>query len=129
MFNEFKKFALKGNVVDLAVGVIIGAAFGKVVSNLVDNILTPPLGLMIGGVDFSRLRLVLKAATENHVEVALNYGLFLQAIINFLIVAWALFLIVKLMNKLQHQEKVATPPPATPEDILLLRDIRDSLKK
>lgn len=129
LLEDFKKFALKGNVVDLAVAVIIGGAFGKVVSSLVDGILTPPLGLLIGGVDFSKLRLVLKEAPN---EVALNYGLFLQAAINFLIVAWALFLLVKIMHNLhfrKQQEEAAAPPPPPPEDIVLLREIRDALKK
>jgi large conductance mechanosensitive channel len=130
MFQEFKTFALKGSVVDLAVGVIIGAAFGKVVSALVDNVLMPPLGLLIGGVDFSNLKIVLKAAAEGQPEVAISYGLFLQTIVTFLIVAWALFMLIQLMNRLYREEKAAPPPPpATPEDVLLLREIRDALKK
>jgi large conductance mechanosensitive channel len=130
MFQEFKTFALKGSVVDLAVGVIIGAAFGKVVSALVDNILMPPLGLLIGGVDFSNLKIVLKSAAEGQPEVAISYGLFLQTIVTFLIVAWALFMLIQLMNRLYREEKAAPPPPpATPEDVLLLREIRDALKK
>jgi large conductance mechanosensitive channel len=126
MFEEFKRFALKGNVVDLAVGVIIGAAFGKIVASLVDNIIMPPLGLLIGGVDFSQLKFVLKAAENGQGEVAIGYGLFIQTIVNFLIVAWALFTIIKLMNELARKPQ---PASATPEDVLLLREIRDSLKK
>lgn len=124
MLQEFKAFALKGNVVDLAVGVIIGAAFGKIVSSLVDNILMPPLGLLIGGVDFSRLQIVLKGVTEDgQPPVVIGYGLFIQNLVNFLLVAWAMFMVIKAMNKVYHK-----PAAATPEDILLLREIRDSLK-
>jgi large conductance mechanosensitive channel len=126
MLNDFKTFAMKGNVVDLAVGVIIGAAFGKIVSALVDQILMPPLGLAIGGVDFSQLRFVIKEAATNQPEVAIGYGLFIQAIVNFVIIAWALFMVIKLMNRLNTQPQ---PKSATPEDVLLLREIRDSLKK
>jgi large conductance mechanosensitive channel len=131
MWEEFKKFALKGNVVDLAVGVIIGAAFGKVVSSLVDNVLMPPLGLIIGGVDFSQLKLALQAAgADGKGEVAIGYGLFLQTVVNFLIVAWALFLLIKVMNRLNRQkEQAPAPVAATPEDIVLLREIRDALRK
>lgn len=120
---DFKAFAMKGNMIDLAVGVIIGAAFGKVVNSLVENILMPPLGLLIGGVDFSQLKIVLKEAPS---EVAIGYGVFIQNVVNFLIVAWALFLLIKLMMRL-HLEQKAKPTP-TPEDVLLLREIRDSLK-
>lgn len=126
MLQEFKKFALKGNVVDLAVGVIIGGAFGKIVSSLVDNVLMPPLGLLIGGVDFSQLKLVLQVAADGKPEVVIGYGLFLQHLVNFIIVAWALFILVKGMNRLYEEPKA---PAATPEDVLLLREIRDSLKK
>lgn len=126
MVQEFKKFALKGNVVDLAVGVIIGGAFGKIVSALVDNILMPPLGLLIGGMDFSQLKFILQAAAEGKPEVVIGYGLFVQNVVNFLIVAWSLFLVVKAMNRIYEEPKA---PAATPEDIVLLREIRDSLKK
>jgi large conductance mechanosensitive channel len=127
MIQEFKQFAMKGNVVDLAVGVIIGAAFGKIVASLVDNLLMPVIGLLIGGMDFSDMKLVLKAAAEGQPEVALGYGIFVQALVNFIIIAWALFMVIKAMNTLQNQ-KPATPPP-TPEDVVLLREIRDALKK
>lgn len=126
-WEEFKTFAMKGNVVDLAVGVIIGAAFGKIVAALVDNILMPPIGLAIGGVDFSQLKIVIKEAAANQPEVAIGYGVFLQAVVNFMIIAWALFMVIRVMNRL-HQ-KPAAAPAATPEDVLLLREIRDSLKK
>lgn len=126
--QEFKTFAMKGSVVDLAVGVIVGGAFGKVVSSLVDQILMPPIGLMIGGVDFSQLKIVIRAAAEGQPEVAIGYGVFIQTIVNFLIIAWALFIVIKAMNRM----KTAPPPSAPaapPEDIVLLREIRDSLKK
>ncbi|MGE4130615.1 MAG: large-conductance mechanosensitive channel protein MscL [Bdellovibrionales bacterium] len=128
MIQEFKAFAMKGNVVDMAVGVIIGGAFGKIVSALVDKILMPPLGMVIGGLDFSDMKLVMKAATEGQPEVAIGYGAFIQSAINFLIIAWALFMVIKAMNRMQRP---APPPaaPATSEDIVLLREIRDSLKK
>lgn len=126
MIQEFKTFAMKGNVVDLAVGVIIGAAFGKIVSAMVDQIFMPVLGLVIGGMDFSQMKLVLKAAEGTQPEVALGYGVFVQAVVNFVIIAWALFMVIKAMNRLNQQPK---PAAATPEDILLLRQIRDSLQK
>ncbi len=130
VIEEFKKFALKGNVVDLAIGVIIGAAFGKIVASLVDNIITPPLGLIIGGVDFSQLKLVIAGASEGKPEVAIGYGIFIQQCFNFMIVAFALFFLIKMMNRMQRQKVEAPAPPApTPEDVLLLREIRDSLRK
>jgi large conductance mechanosensitive channel len=126
MLQEFKNFALKGSVVDLAVGVIIGAAFGKIVSSLVEKILMPPLGLVVGGTDFSNLKLIIKsAAADGKGEVAIGYGVFLQNTVNFLIVAWALFLVIRAMNRLKLNPG---PAAATPEDVLLLREIRDSLK-
>lgn len=124
--QEFRKFALKGNVVDLAIGVIVGTAFGKIVSSLVDDILMPPIGFLIGGVNFSKLQLVLYAASNGKPDVVISYGVFLQNVVNFIIVAWALFVLVKAMNRLQDQAK---PPSATPEEILILREIRDSLRK
>jgi large conductance mechanosensitive channel len=128
MIQEFKTFAMKGNVVDLAVGVIIGGAFGKIVSALVDQIIMPPIGMLIGGMDFSQLKFIIQAAgADGKGEVAFGYGVFVQAVVNFLIIAWALFMVIKTMNKLQKP-----PAPAaavTPEDIVLLREIRDSLKK
>ena len=130
IIEEFKKFALKGNVVDLAVGVIIGAAFGKIVSSLVDNIIMPPLGMLIGGVDFSQLKLILaQAGADGKGEVAIGWGLFVQNVFNFILVAWALFMLIKAMNKLQKKQEEAPAPAAIPEDVLLLREIRDSLRK
>lgn len=127
MMQEFKQFAMKGNVIDLAVGVIIGGAFGKIVSSLVDNVLMPPLGMLISGLDFTDMKLILRAAAEGQQEVAIGYGMFLQNSINFLLVAWAIFMMIKVMNRWKSE-----PPPkpaVTPEDIMLLREIRDSLKK
>lgn len=126
MLQEFKNFAMKGNVVDLAVGVIIGGAFGKIVSSLVDNVLMPPIGLLLGGVDFSQLKFVMKPAIEAQPAVVIGYGLFIQNVVNFIIVAWAMFLVIKAMNRLSRKP---APAAATPEDILLLREIRDQLKK
>src|ERR1700689_2025742 len=134
MFEEFKKFAMRGNVIDLAVGVIIGASFTRIVNSLVKDVIMPPIGLALGGVDFANFFFVIKgdravdtltAATAAK-DVTINYGLFINAVINFLIVAFVLFLLIRQMNKL-----VAGKPadaPATPEDVLLLREIRDSLK-
>jgi large conductance mechanosensitive channel len=132
MLKEFRDFAMRGNVVDLAIGVIIGAAFGTIVSSLVDDIIMPPIGMAMAGVDFSKLALVLQPATVvDGVEkpaVVIAYGKFINAVIKFTIVAWVLFMIVKAMNNLKKKE-AAAPPPAPPEDIVLLREIRDSLKK
>lgn len=129
--NEFKEFAIKGNVVDLAVGVIIGAAFGKIVTVLVEKIIMPPIGLAIGGMDFSELKILLKAAdSAGKGEVAIWYGELIQTSINFIIVAFALFLIIRGINAMKKAETVKpTIAVATPEDVILLREIRDSLKK
>ena len=136
MFEEFKKFAVRGNVIDLAVGVIIGASFTGIVTSLVNDVIMPPIGLALGGVDFSNFFFVLKGdrtvdtltAAKAAKDVTLNYGLFINAVINFLIVAFVLFLLIRQMNKLVAPTPAseATPPPS--EEILLLRDIRDSLK-
>lgn len=132
MTSEFKQFAMRGNVIDLAVGVVIGGAFGKIVSALVDKVIMPPIGLLVGGVDFSKLAITLKAATVDAAgkevpPVVLAYGEFINAIIQFVIVAFAIFMVVKMINKLHKPPEAA--PAAPPEDILLLREIRDSLKK
>jgi len=139
VLKEFKDFALKGNVLDLAIGVIIGAAFGKIVDSLVKDIIMPPIGLLMGGRDFNNMFAVLKegatagpyatveAATKAG-AVTLNYGMFINTIIVFLIVAFALFLLVKAYNQAKKSEPPA-PPAATPEDVVLLREIRDALKK
>ena len=137
MFEEFKKFAMRGNVLDLAVGVIIGASFTGIVTSLVNDIIMPPIGLALGGVDFSNFFLVLKgapadtlAAAKAAKDVTIHYGLFVNAIINFLIVAFVLFLMIRQMNKLVAPPAAGEPAVAPPsEEILLLREIRDSLKK
>lgn len=126
-FSEFKAFAMRGNVIDLAVGVVIGAAFGKIVTSLVDQVIMPPIGLLIGGVDFSAYKWVLQAAgPDGKGEVAIQFGAFLNTMIQFAIVAFAIFLVVKLMNRLiKKTEEAPAPPPA---DVMLLTEIRDLLK-
>ncbi|HXV76913.1 MAG TPA: large conductance mechanosensitive channel protein MscL [Candidatus Polarisedimenticolaceae bacterium] len=137
MIKELKEFAIKGNVVDMAVGIIIGGAFGTIVKSLVSDVIMPPIGLLLGGVDFSNLFLVLgqgsydslAAATESG-AATLNYGVFLNNVVSFLIVAFAVFLLVKSINTLKRKEQ-ATPaaPPAPPPDVVLLTEIRDLLKR
>jgi len=127
--KEFKEFAVKGNVVDMAVGIIIGGAFGKIVSSVVADVVMPPLGLLIGGVNFAGLKVTLKEAEGSAAAVTLNYGQFIQTIVDFTIVAFAIFLLVKAINTLRRQEAAPPPSAVTPEDVLLLREIRDSLKK
>ncbi|MEI7511485.1 MAG: large-conductance mechanosensitive channel protein MscL [Candidatus Peregrinibacteria bacterium] len=127
MLEEFKKFAIKGNVIDMAVGVIIGAAFGKIVTSLVENIIMPPIGVLLNGVDFSHLAITLIEKTENTSAVTIQYGVFLNTIINFLIIAFVIFLLVKQINRFKKEEEVKAPE--TPEEVLLLREIRDNIKK
>jgi large conductance mechanosensitive channel len=130
IFKEFKAFAMKGNMVDMAVGIIIGAAFGKIISSLVSDIIMPPLGLLLGGVNFTELKLVMKAATDSAEAVTWNYGNFIQVVVDFLIVAWAIFMIVKAMNAAKKKEEAApAAPPAPTKDQVLLSEIRDLLKK
>ena len=145
MLEEFKAFALKGNVVDLAVGVIIGGAFGKIVNSLVADIILPPIGILIGGVKFTDLSITLKEAVPKHMEgtkeiaetaaVRINYGNFLQMVFEFLIIAFSVFIMVKVMNRAIHlrkkkevEEAAATPPAPTNEEVLLT-EIRDLLKQ
>ena len=130
--SEFKQFISRGNVVDMAVGVVVGSAFTAIVNSLVKDVVTPLIGLLFGGIDFSDLKIVFKAATETEAELALTYGNFLQAIVNFLLVSLAIFSVVKAMNSFRRKKEEEPEPeaPAEPsEDILLLREIRDSLKK
>ncbi|MEH6564224.1 MAG: large-conductance mechanosensitive channel protein MscL [Halopseudomonas sp.] len=130
MLQEFKAFAVRGNVVDMAVGIIIGAAFGKVVSSFVNNVIMPPLGLLIGGVDFADLEVVLKEAVGDLPAVTLGYGLFIQSVVDFLIVAAAIFVAVKVMNNLKRKEEAApSAPPAPTKEESLLTEIRDLLKQ
>ncbi|MGH8481473.1 MAG: large-conductance mechanosensitive channel protein MscL [Nevskiaceae bacterium] len=129
MLQEFKAFAVRGNVVDMAVGIIIGAAFGKIVSSVVADVVTPPLGLLIGGMDFSDLAITLRAATEAAPAVTLGYGKFIQALFDFTIVAFAIFLLVKGVNHLKRKEAEAPSAPPTPSrEEQLLGEIRDLLK-
>jgi large conductance mechanosensitive channel len=128
--KEFREFAMRGNVVDLAVGLIIGAAFGKIVSSLVGDVLMPPLGLLIGGVDFTDLSITLRQATESAGAVTLRYGAFIQTLVDFVIIAFAIFLVVKGMNTLKRKKEEAPTAPAPPSpEITLLSEIRDLLKK
>lgn len=128
MLKEFKEFVMRGSVVDLAVGVVIGAAFGKIVTSLVDDIIMPPIGYLLGGVDFSQLKYVISAADEamGSTEVAINYGNFFNVVIQFVIVAFCIFLVVKGVNKLKRKEEEAPAGPSAEET--LLTEIRDLLK-
>ena len=139
-FKEFKQFAMRGNVIDMAVGIIIGAAFGKIVASLVNDVLMPPIGVLLGGVNFTDFKILIKAAIPETVDaagnvipavaaVSLNYGNFIQVIIDFLIIALAIFMMVKIMNNLKKKEeaKPSAPPAPTNEEILLT-EIRDLLK-
>ena len=135
-FAEFRKFISRGNVVDMAVGIAAGAAFTAIVNSFVNDIINPIIGILIGGVDFSELQIVLRHATETTPEVAIRYGLFINAIISFILISFALFLMVKAFNKLKEnakkkkeEEAKAAAPAAPPADIQLLTEIRDLLKK
>ncbi|MBX7249833.1 MAG: large-conductance mechanosensitive channel protein MscL [Caulobacteraceae bacterium] len=135
-FGEFREFAIRGNVVDLAVGVIIGAAFGKIVTTLVDNVIMPPIGLLVGKVDFAHMQWVLKPdnpLTKPNEAVVLGYGLFINAIVQFTIVAFVVFLLVRAINRVREMEArkpegEASPPPPTPTETLLM-EIRDELRR
>jgi len=130
MLQEFKTFAVKGNMVDMAVGIIIGAAFGKIVSSLVADVFMPPLGILLGEVDFKDLAVTLQEATETAPAVTLNYGLFLQNVFDFVIVAFVVFLFVKGINSLRKkQEEAPAAPPAPTAEATLLTEIRDLLKE
>jgi len=128
MMQEFKAFAMRGNVVDLAVGIIIGSAFGKIISSLVTDVIMPPIGVLLGGIDFSGLGLTLREATATAPAVLIKYGVFINTIIDFAIVAFAIFLLVKGLNKMK-KEQAAAPPPPPPAQEVLLTEIRDLLKK
>jgi large conductance mechanosensitive channel len=130
LVDEFKAFAVKGNVVDMAVGIIIGIAFGKIVTSAVSDIIMPPLGLLLGGVNFTDLKVIMKAATETNPAVTWNYGNFLQATFDFLIVALVVFALIKAINAgKKKKEDVPAPPPAPTKEEVLLTEIRDLLKK
>jgi large conductance mechanosensitive channel len=128
--DEFKKFAIKGNMVDMAVGIIIGAAFGKIVASLVNDIIMPPIGLLLGGVNFADLKVVMKAATDTAPAVTWNYGSFIQVLIDFLILAFVIFMLIKAINAAKKKEEAApAAPPVPTKDQTLLTEIRDLLKK
>jgi len=130
MMSEFKSFAMRGNVVDMAVGIVIGAAFGKIVSSFVNDVLMPPIGMMMGGVDFRELAIVLKAATDEAAAVTVNYGAFIQTVLDFVIIAFAIFMVVRAMNSMKKKEEAAPAAPPKPSaEVELLTEIRDSLKK
>ena len=129
MMSEFKSFAMRGNVVDMAVGIVIGGAFGKIVSSFVNDVLMPPIGMMMGGVDFSELAVVLKEASGEAAAVTLNYGIFIQTVLDFLIIAFAIFMVIKAMNNMKKKEEEAPAKPPKPSaEVELLTEIRDSLK-
>ena len=129
--SEFKEFAMRGNVIDMAVGVVIGGAFGKIVSSLVGDIIMPVVGVITGGVNFTDLKLTLKEAAEGAPAVTINYGSFIQTMVDFLIIAFCIFCVIKALNSLKKKpvEEVAPAEPETPADIALLTEIRDLLKK
>jgi large conductance mechanosensitive channel len=140
MFKEFREFAMRGNVVDMAIGIIIGAAFGRIVDSLVKDVIMPPIGLLLGNVDFSNLFVLLKQgatpgpyATVDVAQkagaVTLNYGMFINNIITFIIVAFAVFLLVRAINRLRRPETKPADAPPPPEEVVLLRQIRDSLQR
>ena len=130
MMSEFKDFAMRGNVVDMAVGIVIGGAFGKIVSSFVSDVLMPPIGMLMGGVDFSDLSVVLQEAVGEAAAVTLNYGSFIQTVVDFVIIAFAIFMVIKAMNNMKKKEEVAPAEPPKPSaEVELLTEIRDSLKK
>ncbi|RJQ34373.1 large-conductance mechanosensitive channel protein MscL [Candidatus Parcubacteria bacterium] len=126
MFQEFKKFAMRGNVMDMAVGVVIGGAFGKIVSSFVTDIIMPPISVLTGGVDFSSLAVTLKKATVGHEAIILHYGAFINTIVDFVIIAFAIFIVIRQINRFKKKEEEKPKEPS--EDVLLLREIRDLLK-
>ena len=130
MMQEFKTFAMRGNVVDMAVGIIIGGAFGKIVSSFVADVIMPPIGILIGGVDFSNLAIVIKEAVGDVAAVTINYGAFIQTVLDFMIIAFAIFMAIKAMNSLKKKEEEAPEePPAPSKEETLLTEIRDILQQ
>lgn len=129
MLQEFKEFAIRGNIVDMAVGIIIGVAFGKIVSSFVSDVIMPPIGALLGGVDFSELSISIREASEGVEAVTLKYGMFINTVIDFIIIAFAIFMAIKAINKLKKKEEVKpTVPPEPPAEVKLLTEIRDLLK-
>lgn len=130
MMKEFKEFAVKGNVVDMAVGIIIGTAFGKIVSSFVNDVIMPPIGVLLGGVDFSNLAITIKQAVGEKPAVVISYGKFIQSLVDFAIISFAIFIVVKAINELKRKEKEAhNAPPTSSTEEVLLREIRDLLKE
>lgn len=130
VMKEFREFAVKGNVVDMAVGIIIGAAFGKIISSFVGDVIMPPIGVLVGGVDFSNLSFILREAIDKNPAVVISYGKFIQTVVDFTIVAFAIFMAVKAINSLKKQEAAAPAAPAAPSNQeVLLTEIRDLLKE
>ena len=130
MMKEFKEFAMKGNVVDMAVGIVIGAAFGKIVSSFVKDVLMPPIGMLMGGVNFSDLSITLKEAVGKTPAVVVKYGVFIQTVVDFVIVAFAIFMLIKGINAMKRKEEEASAaPPEPPKEEILLTEIRDLLKE
>jgi large conductance mechanosensitive channel len=125
--KDFKAFIMRGNVLDLAIAVVIGGAFGKIVTSLVNDIIMPPVGLLIGGIDFSRLKYIIKASPDPKKVVSVNYGTFINTIITFLIIALAIFIVIKMLERAMPKKPEA--PAATPPDVVLLTEIRDLLKQ
>jgi large conductance mechanosensitive channel len=129
MMSEFREFAMRGNVVDMAVGIVIGAAFGKIVSSFVNDVLMPPIGLLLGGMDFTQLSVVLKEASGEVADVSLNYGLFIQTVVDFVIIAFAIFMVIKAMNRMKKKKEEKPPEPTKQSsEEILLTEIRDLLK-
>ena len=131
MLQEFKEFAMKGNVVDMAVGIVIGTAFGKIVSSFVSDVIMPPIGMLTGGVDFTDLAWTIQAASEEVEAITINYGTFINTVLDFVIIAFAIFMVIKAMNKMKKEEseEEKEEEPAGPTEVELLTEIRDSLKK
>lgn len=130
IFKEFKDFAMKGNVLDLAVALVIGGAFGKIVTSFVNDVLMPPIGLLLGNTDFVDLNILLKAATEEAEAVTLNYGIFINTILDFLIVSFSIFMVIKVFNRMKKKEVALPPePPAPTKEEMLLTEIRDIMKE
>ena len=128
--QDFKAFTMKGNVVDMAVGIIIGAAFGKIIASLVKDVIMPPIGVLVGGVDFAKLAYIIQEAQGEIAAVTINYGIFIQTVVDFLIVALAIFMAIKVMSSLKKKQEAApSPPPKPSNEEVLLTEIRDLLKK
>ena len=130
MMQEFKSFAMRGNVVDMAVGIVIGGAFGKIISSFVADVIMPPIGVLVGGVEFTNLAIVIQEAAGDAAAVTINYGKFIQSMIDFLIIAFAIFMVVKAMNSLKKKEEEApAEPPSPSKEEVLLTEIRDALRQ